>query len=89
MFNLANVLELIIHRLNQRSFPQQNLVHQLEEALFHVWLGFGHELQAALIEFFKQLLAHVAPVPKELTEQRLGHLRHRFAVIGICRGELE
>jgi|GEM_PF-6776312 len=61
MLDLANVLELIIHRFNQRPFPQQNFVHQLNEPLFHVFLGFGDELQSACVEFFKQLLTDVPP----------------------------
>lgn len=43
----------------------------------------------ALIKFFKQLLADVPSVAKKLSEQALRHLRHRFTVISVSRGELE
>ncbi len=89
MLDLTDVLEGVNDPLKQRRFPQQNLVHELDEALFHVFLGFGDELQAAPIKFCKQLLTDIASVFKELTEQTLSPFRNKFTVVGIGRGELE
>ena len=89
MLDLAKVLQLVIHRFNQRSLLQQNLVHQFDQALLHVLFRFGHQLQATLVEFLKQLLRDVAPVTEKLPEQTLRHFWHWFTVIRVGRGELE
>ncbi len=78
-----------MHRFSQRAFPQQNLVHPLDEALFYGFLGFSDALQASLIEFLKQLLSKVVSVSKELTEPALRHFGDRFALISVSRGELQ
>jgi hypothetical protein len=36
MLNLADVLELVIDRFNNGSLTQQNLVHHLDEPIFHI-----------------------------------------------------
>jgi predicted house-cleaning noncanonical NTP pyrophosphatase (MazG superfamily) len=44
MLNLADVLELVIHRFNQRPFAKENLIDQLEQAIFHGLLRLRHQL---------------------------------------------
>ncbi len=72
MFNLAHVFKLIVDRLNQRTFPQQNPVFELNKPVFHVLTDTCDELEALLKELFKQGLADVALVAKKFSPQVLG-----------------
>ncbi len=62
MLDLANVLQLVIHRLNDRLLSEQNLVNQFDQVLLHVFTRFGHKLKSALVEFLKQLLSDIASI---------------------------
>ncbi len=39
MLNLANVLELVIHGLNDGALPQQDFVDEFDQPLLHVLAG--------------------------------------------------
>ncbi len=89
MLNLANVLQLVVDGLNDRSFSQQDFVDELDETLLHVLAGFGHQLQSAIVELLEQLLTDVTSVAEELTQSALSHFWHRLAVVGVCGRELK
>ena len=89
MFNLAHVLELVVNRFNECPLAQQNLVNQFDQAVFHVLFGLGDELQATLVQLLKQGLRDIATVAKKLAQQVLGHVGHRFAVVGVSRCQFE
>lgn len=89
MLNLINVLELVIHRFNQCSLAQQNLVHQLRQAIFHLALGLGNEFHPPLKQLLKQGSRDITAITKELAYKALGQFRNRLTVIGIDRGEIE
>lgn len=44
-FDLADVLELVVDRLDERTFAEQKLVRQGQETIGHVLAQFGDELQ--------------------------------------------
>ena len=46
VFDLADVLQLIVDTFNQGSFAEQQFVPQGHEFIFHIPLPFGNELQA-------------------------------------------
>jgi len=89
VFNLAPVLELVVNRFNQCPLAQQNLVNQLDQSVFHVLFGLGDELPTALVQRLKQGLRDIATVAKKLAQQVLGHVRHRFAVVGVSGCQFE
>jgi hypothetical protein len=45
MLNLIDVFELVIDRFDRGSFAQQNLAHELDEAIFHVLTPPRNQLQ--------------------------------------------
>lgn len=49
MFNLANVLELVVDRSDECSLAQQQLVNELHQAIFHVLFGLGNELESPIV----------------------------------------
>jgi len=89
VFNLANVLELVVNRFNQCPLAQQNLIDELDQAVFHVLLRLGNELQAALIQLLEQGLRDIATVAKQLAQQILSQIRYRFAVVSVRGCQLE
>ena len=58
-------------------------VVELDQAILHILLGLGDQLQSPFIEFLKQLFADI------LADEVMGHLRHRLTVVRVGRGELE
>jgi hypothetical protein len=41
MLNLTNVFQWVINRLNQDSFTQENLIHQLDQLLLYFLVVVG------------------------------------------------
>ncbi len=89
MFNLAHVLELVVNRFNERPFAEQNLVDELDQAVFPVFLRLGDELESPFVQLFKQGLRDITTVAEQFAQQVLGHVRHRLAVIGVRGRELK
>ena len=81
MLDLRDVLELVIDTLDNGPFAQQRLVRQREQAVVHVGLEFGDELQAASEKLLEEGMRAVAFVAKQLAEEVFGELVHRFTVI--------
>lgn len=54
MLNLGNILQLIIHRLNDVAFAQEQLVLQKHQAIFPIFAGFVHELNALFEQAFEE-----------------------------------
>ena len=48
VLDLRNVLQLIVHRLNQRSLAEHDLIHQRHQAIGHVTPNVGDQLQPAI-----------------------------------------
>ena len=44
VFNLADVLELVVHAFDQRPLPEQQLVEERHQFVFHVALQLGNQL---------------------------------------------
>ncbi len=89
MFNLAHVLKLVVNRFNECSLAEQDLVDELDQAVFHVLLGLGNQLESPLVQLFKQGLRDITTVTEQFAQQVLGHVRHRLAVVGVRRRELK
>ena len=86
MFNLRDVLELVNHRLHDRTLAGEQLVSQSHQVVLHIAPGFGKELN---IKGFEQLLcqlrADVASVGKDFATQAAEQVYDGFAIVCIAR----
>lgn len=91
VLDLADVLQLIHHRFDQRSLPQQQLVPQQDQSVFHVLFDASDQLKAAAKQLLEQILADVSFVAHEFAEQFLGELWHGFLIADIagCEADVE
>jgi hypothetical protein len=92
MLDLRDVLQLVNDRfdtafgaLRVRALAEHQTVIQGHQALFHVALELGDELNACGFEqLFCQLLRDIAFVSKHLAKQLSEQFRHRGAVVRIA-----
>ena len=62
MLQLRDVLQFVVDRLNDRPFAKQYLVGDAHQAVLHVALHLGYQLDAIDEQFPKQLFRYVALV---------------------------
>lgn len=87
MFDLADVLELIIDGLDQRAFSQQKLIQNRHQFVFHILLQLGDELHALLVEKIEQGLRNIAAISEQFAKQSLAQFRNWFAIVHVARGD--
>ena len=68
MFYLALVLKDIVHALDHCPFPEQDLVVDMHQGVFHVLFDLGHQVYAVHEELFEQIFSDIPPVGKNLPE---------------------
>lgn len=62
VLNLRDVFELVNNRLDNGAFPQQNLVEDRYQFVFHVRFDSNDELQVKIAQgFFKKWLRNMRP----------------------------
>ena len=88
MLNLGNVLQFIIHSLNDRPLPEQQLVGNGHQSSLHVALEFRDKLNAIHKKSFKQTLSNISFITNELSinEFDKSFIFKRFSVVNIPRG---
>ena len=74
VLNLADVLQLVVDRLNERPFAEKQLIPPPHEPILHVLADFGQEFESLSKEGIVQGLGNIAPITKELAESRWGEL---------------
>lgn len=85
MLNLANVLELIDDRLDERSLAEQQPVGEMEELMAHVRAQFGDETESmGDQEALSKGSRDVAFVAKEASEETPHQTRRRTPVVGVA-----
>lgn len=94
VLDLANVLELVEDRLDERPLAQQEPVGELEELVAHVLAQFGDEAQSVgEQEAFGERRGDIALVAKELAEELAEETPrqagHWPSVVGIAGSETE
>src|SRR6185312_4428361 len=90
MLDLADVLELVVDRLDERPFAQQELVGQLHQHVAHILAQLRDELHALFEEeVLGQRLRDVALVAEEFAEEALDQARHGLAIIHVAWGQTE
>ena len=83
MLYLTNVLQLIINSLDQRSFPEHNLVMLKHQGILHTLFQTRDEVDSVNEELFEEVFRDIAPVSEELPEDPLVEV-HVFQG-GLCR----
>ena len=85
MLNLRDIFELIDDAFNDGPFAQKQFIHPREQAVFHVFLEFGDELDTErLQELFKEWLRDIAAVCDQLPKQAFAECGNWFAIIHIA-----
>jgi hypothetical protein len=68
MFNLAHVLEFIVHGLDDRPFSQHNLVMHCHQAVFHVVTYPCNQLYPIREKYFAEFIRDISHIIKKLSE---------------------
>ena len=71
VFDLRHILEFVIDGLNQRPFPQEDLIRDGHNLPLHIVLKLGNQLNAIYKEFGEEVLADVSLVSHQLAEDLL------------------
>lgn len=89
MFYVADVLEFVVDGLNERPFSEQYLVVQVHKRVLHVLPDFRDKVYVVNKKSLEKVLAYVAPVRKQLSEQFLSEVLvfQRFAFVRVSRCE--
>lgn len=84
MLNLADILELIVDRFDQRPFAQEQLISQIQDLAVHVLTQLGDQMHPVLHqELLSQGLGDVAFVAKEFAEEAANQAGNRPTVIDV------
>ena len=86
MFNLGNVLQLVVDGLNNRPFPQQQLSSR-GSGRFFMFLRLGVINSSLAQQLVKEWLGDVALVSEKLAKQGLSQIRQGLAVIHVARSQ--
>lgn len=90
VLDLADMLELIDDRLDERALAQEQFVTDAEQAVAHVRAQLGDELKALCQEeLLGEVLGDVATVTKELAEEPTNQARQRSTIVDIAGCEAE
>lgn len=88
MFNLAYILQFVVHGLYHRSFPQHNLIVHRHKAILHVVPDTCDEVYIADKEDLGKLFGDVALVGEELAEYRFeeAFVFQWLPIVHVCLG---
>ncbi len=77
VFNLAQVLELVDDRLNDRAFLKQQTIRDRHQLVGHALFKPGDQLQSALEEHLEERAGDIPAVAEEFAQDVLGELLHQ------------
>ena len=66
VFYVADVFQKIIDCLYHRPFAHQYLISYIHQLILHTLPWPGNQMNARVIQLFKQPLTDIAPIPEEL-----------------------
>ena len=89
MLYLTDILELIINSLDQRSFPEHNLVMLKHQGILHTLFQTREEVDSVNEELFKEVFRDIPPISEKLTEDPFVevHVFQGCSVVYVARGE--
>src|SRR5574344_342132 len=90
MLYLTDILQLVIHRLNNRTLPEHEFVIEVHQRVLHVPFDFRNQMYVVTEKHLKEILADVSSVGKEFPEEffRESAVLQRCPVIHVARREL-
>ena len=90
MLDLADILELVVDALDDRTFTQKQLVGKREQPPAHILARFGHEVKAPLDqELLGERLGDVAAIPTEFADETTRESGDRTPVIHVAPRQAE
>ena len=93
VFHLRNVLEFIIHSLNDSPLPEQQFVGNAHQRTLHVAFQLGNKLYSVHEQPLEETLAYISLIPNQLAvyEFRKVLVFQRLAVVNVtgCYHEVE
>ena len=69
VFDLRDVFELVVDRLNDGTLPRHDLIEQRHQFVLHVRLQFSDELKVFGKQRIEELLRDVALVAKQFAKE--------------------
>ena len=85
MLNLGDIFELIDDAFEDGALAQEQFVDPREQAVFHVFIEFGDELDSERFqELFKEWLRHIPTISDQLAKQAFAECGNWFAIIDIA-----
>lgn len=88
VFNLRDVLQLVVDRFDDGPVAQQPLVRQRDQPVFHVLLEWGKQLYSLEEKCLKEPLGQIAFVAQQFAEQPTRQVGKRLAIIHVARRDL-
>ena len=91
MFDLCNILQLVIDRFNQGPFSEQNLVSNTHQGVLHIVFNFSDKLYTIKEKVLKQSLADISLVCTQFSSDILQKLAlfQRLPIIHVSGREHE
>lgn len=85
MFDLAHILEFIVHRFDDGPFFQHDLIVGMHQAVLHVLSDLGDQMDPVHEKLFKEVLAYIAFIAIKLPHDLLVEIivLQRFPVIDL------
>ena len=83
MIDLRLILELVVDGLDDEAFTQQELVAHQHQAVFHIGVDAGDDLETVFQQRLKERLREIALIAKQLAKQGFRQFGDRFMVIDI------
>jgi hypothetical protein len=88
VFDLRDVFELVIDGFDDGPFAQQPFVRERDQAVFHIPLDGGKQLDPLGKELLKQPLGEIAFIAQQFPKESLRQVRHWLPVIYVARRNL-
>ena len=89
MLDLRLILQLVVDGLDDEAFTKQELVAHQHQAVFHIGVDAGDDLETVFQQRFKERLREIALIAKQLSKQGFRQFGDGFTVIDIPRRERE
>ena len=83
VFNLADVLELVVDGFDEGTLAQQQFIGQGEQLVLHPLAQLGNQLQVLFSQGLEELLGEIAPVPEEFAGESFGQAGYWLTVIDV------
>ena len=81
VFNLADVLKLIIDRFNNGALTQHQFIEERHQLVLHVLFQLRDEFDTLFKQIVKELLRDVSFIAAELAKEAFCQVPYRFTIV--------